>query len=90
VEAAGIEGDRDEQSLDGSQGVSISVSCASVNPVGDAESVSQPLAEPHCHTVTLALAEALRSLDAGRVDLARVAIRRALTELARDGEEPLS
>jgi hypothetical protein len=81
VEAAGIEAAKTEHSLDDPRGVSLGKSAASAGSTTTASSVSKSLAASHCHTVTLSLEDALGALDEGRVDLAREAIRKALSRL---------
>ena len=71
MEAAGIEDASIEQRFEALDSVSPVKLGPSAESPASAESVLERQKEPRCHTVTALLDEALRALDAGRVDLAR-------------------
>ncbi len=83
VRAAGFEGDSALQNVAEPRGASQTESGTSVTSPPPPSSASEPVGALDCHTVTLALEEALRCLDAGRVDLARAVIEKARTKLAQ-------
>jgi hypothetical protein len=86
VEAAGIEDGQGEQSFDVFGAVLLEKSERSATPGEGAVSVSQSQNAPDCHTVTAELTGALQALDAGRVDLARKAIERAIYSFGGGGD----
>jgi hypothetical protein len=77
----GLEDGQVERILDGFRGVSAKKSAIWPSEAGAAEGASASLGGPQCHNVTLDLIEAIRSLDAGRVDLARAALERAMAAI---------
>jgi hypothetical protein len=74
VEAAGIEGAQPEQSQETSDGVSLAKPGTSAQPPDPTEGLRQGQEGPDCHTVTEHIREALRYLEEGRIDLARLAL----------------